>query len=62
MTKGWTKAANSWEARVHMTPEPVEVAKLVKTHGTDAALERWSWIEPRTVQSLGQKGRRLLHT
>lgn len=60
MTKGWTKAANSWEARVHMTPDPIKVARLVETHGPDAALERWSWIEPRSVQSLAQKGRRLL--
>lgn len=60
MKRGWRKAANSWESRLHVTPDPVKVARLVETHGPDAALERWPWIEPRTLGYLPNRGRKML--
>jgi hypothetical protein len=51
---------HSWLARVHMTPAPETVARLIETHGAEAAYDRWYSLDPRTVQSLAQKGRKAL--
>lgn len=47
----------TWNCRIRRTPTPAAVARLAHTHGWDAVLERWSWIDRRTLGTLAAIGR-----
>lgn len=51
---------HTWFARVHETPSPQKVARLIETHGAEAAYGRWYWLDQRTIQLMAQKGRKAL--
>ncbi len=42
---------------VYGMPSPAAVARLVDSHGADAAAERWWWLGERTISTLAQRGR-----
>lgn len=54
---GGLPVPHDWEGRVRKMPRPSEVARLIESHGAEAALERWSWINPRTLGHLAQEGK-----
>lgn len=41
-------------------PDPIMVAKLIATHGVDAARGRWFWLQPCTLGHLASLGRQRL--
>lgn len=42
---------------VHMRPTSIAVARLVASHGSEAAEARWYWINPRTLGDWALRGR-----
>lgn len=48
---------SSIDADVYEMPSPALVARLVDSHGADAAAERWWWLGERTISTLAQRGR-----
>lgn len=41
-------------------PSDLEVATIMDNYGVDAACERWSQFEPRTLHNMAQRGRKAL--
>ncbi|WP_127753905.1 hypothetical protein [Devosia sp. 1566] len=49
-------ARDGWQTHVFPLPKAIAVAKLVTSHGIDAAAERWHHVEPRTLYKRGRAG------
>ncbi|SFU92585.1 hypothetical protein SAMN02799631_03169 [Methylobacterium sp. 174MFSha1.1] len=45
---------------VYRSPDPVAVARLVESHGMDAAVGRFYWLSSEGVGKLAQRGREIL--
>lgn len=45
----------------YMRPAPEAVARLIASHGAEAAYERWHWMDPRVLSTLARQGRARLH-
>jgi hypothetical protein len=54
-----SRTAPDWEQRVRRRPAPDEVADLIRTHGWEAAEERWSWLGHRSLLLILNKARRM---
>lgn len=52
-----SRGASSVDAGVYVTPEPAAVARLVASHGLDAAAARWHWMGSRTLLTMAQQAR-----
>lgn len=52
--------ATDWDKAVRRRPSPIEIAKLVESHGLDAARERWPHIGHRTFCTDLVRGKALL--
>lgn len=50
-------ATHDIDREIHMRPTHTDVAKLVATHGSEAAEGRWYWIHARTLGDWAMKGR-----
>lgn len=58
-SKGLLMSAHSdWHTEVFPLQKPIAVAKLVASHGMDAAIERWSHVDARTIYNLDRAGRK----
>lgn len=51
-----TEWASDWDKAVRRRPTPLEVAKLVESHGMEIAEERWPHISQRTLYAEWRKG------
>lgn len=61
MTKRAKEAsASDWDKAVRRRPSPLEVARLVESHGMEVAEERWPHISQRTLYEDYRKGRKQL--
>ena len=49
----------TWDARVRMTPTADQVARLARSHGLDACIERWPWVTLSHLYWLGRQGARV---
>jgi len=52
-----SRIASSVDLGVYVTPTAAAVARLVESHGLDAAVGRWFWMGRRTLLTLAQQGR-----
>lgn len=52
--------ASDWDLAVRRRPSPIEIARLVESHGLDAAKERWPHVGHRTLYIDLEKGKALL--
>ncbi|MCJ2048796.1 hypothetical protein [Methylobacterium sp. J-070] len=48
---------SSVDSGVYVRPSPVAVARLYESHGAEAALARWHWLNERTLGAMARNGR-----
>lgn len=54
------RAASSTDDYAYAAPDPVAVAKLVDSHGMDAACARWHWKTSSALSGIAKEGRSIL--